>query len=44
MEEMLPTNPNCIESEIHDDNCNNNHDGDKVGGKEQVLDDLKGSE
>ncbi len=44
IEKMPPTNPNCTESKSHDDNYNSNHNGDRVGGKEQESDNLKSLE
>ncbi len=43
-EEMSPTDPDRTKSESHGDNCNNNRDGDIVGGEERGSDDLEGPE
>ncbi len=43
-EEMSSTKPDCTKSESHSDNCDNNCDGDIIGGEEQESDDLEGSE
>lgn len=45
IEKMLSTNPNCIKSKIHNNNCNkNNCDNDRVGNEEWESNDLEGLE
>ncbi len=43
-EEMPSTDPDCIKSKSHGDNCDSNHDGDIVDGQERGSDDLEGLE
>lgn len=38
---MPPTNFDYIKNKSHDDNCDNNNNGDKVGGENQGSDNLK---
>lgn len=41
IKKMLSTNLNFIKGKSCNNNCNSNYNNDKVGGKEQKLDDLE---